>query len=313
MLKARNILFFTASNPGIENAGFLYESKHKIYQDIPEQWLPATFFVQPAEAKECIAKLLAQQQITYPFIAKPDRGERGWMVEKIDNPDQLEQYLGQIKVPFLVQEYIDMPIEMSIFWYRYPNETHGRVTSVVLKDLLTVTGNGQDTLEALIVANERAFLQYQHLKLRWATLWHQTIPDGQKLLLIPIGNHSRGTAFLNRENLINDRLHQVFNNISNQIDGFYYGRYDIRCSSIEDLYAGKNIKILELNGCGAEPSHIYHPGYSIWKAYHTLFTHYRAMYKICIQNHKKGVPYMTFKEGLEIRKQLRRYNRENNR
>ncbi len=306
-------MFFTASNPGIENGGFLFESKHTIFKGIPNQWLPATFLVQPGQAQTTIDALLAQQKISYPFIAKPDRGERGWMVEKIDTPAQLQQYLEVIQVPFLVQEYVDMPIEMGVFWYRYPNQQQGQVSSVVIKALLTVTGNGTSTLEQLVLANDRAYLQYEALQARWASQWHQVVPKGQALLLMPIGNHCRGTAFLNGEGVINSQLHAVFNHISNHIEGFYYGRYDIRCSSIDDLHAGKNIRILELNGCGAEPGHIYQPGYSIFKAYRVLLAHYRAMYKISVMNHQNGTPYMTFKQGLAVRQQMRQYNKANKR
>jgi hypothetical protein len=56
---------------------------------------------------------------------------------------------------------------------------------------------------------------------------------------------------------------------------------------IEDLYEGK-VKIMELNGCGAEPAHIYHPGFPLWKAMGILFTHWKNIFRISMQNHKRG-------------------------
>ncbi|HOZ87200.1 MAG TPA: hypothetical protein PL029_05545, partial [Bacteroidia bacterium] len=55
------------------------------------------------------------------------------------------------------------------------------------------------------------------------------------------------------------------------------GRYDIRCTSIEDLKKGNNFSILELNGSGAEPAHIYDPNFSYLKA-QTVLINYK---KIC--------------------------------
>ncbi len=131
------------------------------------------------------------------------------------------------------------------------------------------------------------------------------LPKGKQLELVSIGNHCLGTAFLDANHLINNQLHDVFDSISKQIDGFYFGRYDLRAGSIEDLYAG-NFKVMELNGCGAEPAHIYQPGSSLFAAWKVLFTHWKTLYLISRQNHKKGVPYLRINEGLAI---YRNFNR----
>jgi len=86
------------------------------------------------------------------------------------------------------------------------------------------------------------------------------------VVLEPIGNHCRGTTFLNANDIIDEKLTKVFDSISNRIPGFYFGRYDLRCSSIEDLKKGKNVRIIELNGAGSEPDNIYHSCASIFSA-----------------------------------------------
>ena len=87
--------------------------------------------------------------------------------------------------------------------------------------------------------------------------------------------------------------------MSKQVDGFFYGRYDLRCASYEALYNGE-MKIMELNGAGAEPAHIYHPGFSIVEAYKVLFNHWKILGQISRANHKKGVEYMTLREAKEV-------------
>jgi hypothetical protein len=82
------------------------------------------------------------------------------------------------------------------------------------------------------------------------------------------------------------KLVSVFDNISHFTDKFYYGRYDIKTTSIEDLKKGKNFQILEFNGCGAEPNHIYDCNMSLRKAYGVILHHWKVLYKISRYNHR---------------------------
>ena len=108
------------------------------------------------------------------------------------------------------------------------------------------------------------------------------------MCLEPIGNHCRGTTFLNGNNLINRELEHVFDQIAGSIEGFYYGRFDVKVSSLDDLYAGKNIKILELNGVSSEPAHIYDPDNTLIKAYRDVLKHMRIIEEIACENHQLG-------------------------
>jgi hypothetical protein len=295
-LRARSIFFFTASNPCILMGGMLGESKFDILQLIPNPYKPRTILVKvPVEADQLI-RILTEKELHFPLIFKPDLGERGFMVKRIYNTGDVHEYLQKIKSDFLVQELIDLPMECGVFYTRFPNEEKGTVTSLVLKEMLTVTGNGIQSLQELILDKPRAKLQWEVLKGVFAYRLPEIIKEGEIVTLVAIGNHCLGTKFLDGENYINEKLSNTFDIISKQIPGFYFGRYDLRCASIEDLYEGK-IKIMELNGCGAEPAHIYQPGYSLFKALGVLFTHWRNLFTVSMQNHKRGVKFVSFKEG----------------
>jgi hypothetical protein len=84
---------------------------------------------------------------------------------------------------------------------------------------------------------------------------------------------------------------------------FYYGRYDIKAASVEDLKAGRNYYILEYNGSGAEPNHIYDAGLSLWEAYREILHHWKMLYEISKYNHQNGFPYWSFKRGKEFLQQ----------
>ena len=96
--------------------------------------------------------------------------------------------------------------------------------------------------------------------------------------------------------LINRELSETFDQISRRVDGFYFGRFDLRCASLEDLYQGR-VKILELNGCGAEPAHIYQPGFSFFEAVSVLLRHWQNIYVIAQQNKLKGHRFLSFQEA----------------
>jgi hypothetical protein len=101
-------------------------------------------------------------------------------------------------------------------------------------------------------------------KLRDKLNLHEILPKGEKKCLVPYGNHNRGTEFLDGQALITEKLEQTFDGILKNIQGFYYGRLDIRYQTFEALEEGRDFSIIELNGAKSEPTHIYDPKHSFW-------------------------------------------------
>jgi len=300
-LKARTMFFFTASNPLMELGGLRNYSKANILKTIDDAYLPKTVYLESEEDRKQVLELLKNAEISFPFVAKPDMGERGNGVRKIDDKDALSTYLQNVSGLIILQEFIEYPLELGVLYYRYPNESSGHVSSVVKKDFLTVTGDGKSTIRQLMEKHERGHLYINNIINIYPQLIDKQPKMGEKVLLEPIGNHSRGTAFLDANHLINDDLVKVFDKISQSIEGFSFGRYDFKVSSLESLYAGKDIKILELNGANSEPAHIYDPQNSLWRAYRDLFKHWAILYRVSTRNHKElGIPYTSWEKGWEI-------------
>ncbi len=304
-LKARSFFFFSASNPAIETGGLLGESKASILDLIDDEFKPKTVFVSQSSTIGEVFKLVKTNKLTFPLIAKPDRGERGWLVEKMERQEALVNYVQSSPGDFLIQEYVDEPLELGVFYYRMPGQTQGVVSSIVQKEFLSIRGNGHDTLETLIHQNERAILQRTALTHEHGYRFQQIPAMGETITLVNIGNHCKGTKFLNANHLITPELTCLFDRISGSIDGFCYGRFDLRCRNVADLYAGRHIKIMELNGAGAEPAHIYQPGFSIREAYRVLFHHWTILYQISRENHRRGVPYMTLNDAIRVWKRIK--------
>ncbi len=307
--KARSFFFFSASNPSIETGGMFFESKWSIFKLLPTEYYPSTVLINKEDGLDVITAKMKTAGIEFPVIAKPDRGERGWCVKKIGSANELACYKKAMRVDFLVQAYVNYPLEFSIFYYRNPNSEHGSLTSVTLKKLLAVTGDGCATIDELIMQNNRSFLQYNRLKQNKQIDFNRILKSGERKVLVPYGNHVLGAMFLDYNHIIDEALIKTFDHISKQIDGFYFGRFDLRCTSIDDLKAGKNIAILELNGAGAEPSHIYDPCFSFFKAQKVIANHYQMMYEAAFMNKQAGVPFMSFKSFKHTRKLEKEYKK----
>jgi len=196
---------------------------------------------------------------------------------------------------------------VSVFYYRYPDQQKGTVSGFIHKELLQVKGNGVSTLKELIQQHPRARFRMEEMEHRHGHRFNRVIAKDEIFYLSYAGNHNRGAHFTNLHKEIDEDIQNVFDELSHYTDKFFYGRYDIKTTSIEDLKKGKNFLILEFNGCGAEPNHIYDCGMSIWKAYGVILTHWKALYRISRYNHKNGVPYWSFKKGWDFLKQSREH------
>lgn len=299
-IKARSLGFFNASNPKIINGGFALESKKEIYDSMPSQYYPDTLLFKAHEAFEDIKNAIEHTSISFPFIIKPDIGLQGLRVEKINSWDSLHRYLQKANYNFLVQECISYPLEIGLFYYRMPNQDKGAISGIVNKEFLIVTGNGINTVQELIEQNPRYALQLAILKKKYGKKLNDVLPKNVKLNLVPFGNHVRGSKFTDVSHRISQKLTQTINDICLQIPDFHFGRLDIMFNSWEDLEQGKNFSIIELNGAGSEPTHIYDPKHSIFFAWKEIIRHYNILYKISTYNHQKGYSYLNLQQSRQL-------------
>ncbi|MDO6431141.1 NRDE family protein [Flavitalea sp. BT771] len=305
--KARSFFFFSTANPSITNAGFLMESKQQIYDLMPEGSYPKTVYCPKRRPVIGIRRTLAEQGLDFPLIAKPDIGQRGMQVSLLRDECDLYVYSARSKVDFLLQEYIDYPQEAGIFYYRYPGEPKGRISGIVGKEMLTITGDGVSTVEALLRKNDRHVLQLPALRAVYGDFLQQIPSPGEERLLVPYGNHSRGAKFLDWSDRITPALEERIDELCRQIPGFYFGRLDVKFESWEELCEGRKFSVIELNGAGSEPTHMYDPRHSLFFAWKEIFRHWRLLYDISRANaRKKGLAQMSTFEGLKM---LRDYNR----
>ncbi|NOU38052.1 MAG: D-alanine--D-alanine ligase [Ferruginibacter sp.] len=305
-LRARNLFFFSASNPSIENAGFLMEKKSDIYDIIPTEYYPKTLLIKEGLSASEIHDQIIAKQFCFPLIVKPDIGGKGRGVKKIENIEDAVRYIKYAQFPMLVQALVDYKNEAGIFYYRYPWQENGKISGIVSKEFLAVIGDGVSTIEQLVMQNERYVLQLNALKKMPEINLQEILEINVEKIMVPFGNHARGAKFIDVSNKITLDLEKSINEICKKIPEFYFGRLDIMYSNWQELVAGKNLSIIELNGAGSEPTHIYDPKHSIFFAWKEIARHLKILYRISVYNHTKNkIPYLSFKNGLKMFKEVK--------
>lgn len=318
-VKAGHPIFYTIANPAILFSGNGTESKFKTLDLLPEPLKPKSFLFSQNDSIEELQKKIAENDFEFPLIAKPDIGFRGYLVKKIDSMGALQNYLQHVDEDVIIQEFIPYENELGIFYHRIPGHKKGCITSVTIKKFIKVIGDGHLTLAELIQKDNRAFL-YANLfqAIHHDKLGH-VLNKGEKMTLSVIGNHSKGTQFINGNHLINEELENFTDKICQQVQGWYYGRLDVKYKSYEQLLKGEDFKIIEVNGIISEPTHIYdatHENASYFKALKSINSHWDIMAKIAQKLHRdQHIPYPSmlayFKNMLWLRahtKKLKKLN-----
>lgn len=264
-------------NPMMEMSGFIGEKKYQIIECLPKEVVPETIlidFTKPIEEQ-------FQWREGRIWIAKPNQGERGFGVRKIASSSELAMYHSSAPRDYILQEYVDLPIEFGVFFVRTPGEPLGRITSLCTKDAITVTGDGVRSVRELCQVNPRFEKQIERLgNILSEGKWDVVPADGEAYHLDVIRNHRRGSCFRDARHLITEEMHEAFQKLLPASLGFNYGRIDLRASSIEEFQAGRGFKILEINGVTSEPGEIYDPKMSLQESMAILRMHWNYVAEI---------------------------------
>jgi hypothetical protein len=170
----------------------------------------------------------------------------------------------------------------------------------VEKEFMSVTGDGVHSIRQLLLKNKRALMYMNSFENIHREFLDIVLPEGEKRIISPFGNHSRGALFLDVSHRTDEELTETIDSICRQIPDFYYGRLDVRYQNWDDLRAGKHFSIIEVNGAGAEPTHIYDPKHSLFFAWKEIVRHWIILNRISRQNRKKGHQYLSLREGIEM-------------
>ena len=234
--------------------------------------------------------LIKEKGLTLPLAAKPDRGYRGAGVNKVDNEQQLLNYIAKLPKNcfFLLQKLASYKPEAGVFYIRYPNQANGNIVSIGIKHNPEVIGDGVSNLEQLIDADPRRLAIRDKYISKHKQNLTKVLAKDQKLELLFSASHAEGSIFTNGNAHITATLTKKIDEIMKGFDQLYYGRLDIKYKDIAALEAGKNLEIIEINGASSEPLHIWDKDTGYFTAMRALIKQYNTLYDIGNMNKQKG-------------------------
>ncbi|MEO1595370.1 MAG: alpha/beta fold hydrolase [Pseudomonadota bacterium] len=280
-LRYRSVSLFTLANPGMPLGGLVGESKSDILERLESSGNVVPFVRVPegerADRLEAVVDFASRAG--WPVVLKPDSGERGRDVRFAQDPAAAGDYLDEHPGPLIVQRKA-AGIEFGVFYIREPGAETGTVFSITRKGQTTVTGDGQRRLSDLILDDDRAVCMSPYFLREHASRLDEVPGAGERVVLNTIGTHSRGSLFTDAGSLNTPALAAEVDRISKHFQGFYLGRYDLMVDSDEALSAGRDLRVIELNGVSSEATHIYDPGLSVWNAWRVTLTQWRTAWRI---------------------------------
>ena len=318
-IRHRGLTVFTCTNPSIPAGGFVGESKSQILSCLPEAFVPRWTAIPDAsthpleERLQAVRDFVLREGLDFPLVIKPDVGERGAGVHITHAWDEVRTALDADNRLMIAQQFAHGS-EFSVFWMKRPSESHGRIFSLTVKHRPKVTGDGRRTLFDLILADPRAvalastYLEENPDAREW-------IPEaGERVALTTVGAHSRGTVFEEGRHLITPQLTAAIADIASRFggrdddvpDGLDFGRFDVITEDEHALAAGRDLRVLEVNGVTSESTNMYDRRYSLFDAWRLLRQQWRICYAIGAERRDAGARPATMFELLRAWREARR-------
>lgn len=298
-LQYRSITLPALANPGINAGGLCGESKNAILAlagSKAHPWIAdyVGFTVSGHVDGNDVARALAAMErsgLQFPVVAKPDMSCNGVGVRVVRDQTQLGAYLAAFPrgIELQLQSLVTYEGEAGVFYIRHPGEKTGRITSITLKYPPVVVGDGRQDIKTLIAADERLNAISSMLLPKLGTRAASIPGLGEKVALVFVGNHCRGSTFKDGLFAATPALNARIDEIMQDLPGVYFSRIDLRYDNLEALREGRDFKIIEFNGSGSEATHIWDPEMTLSRAYKDQFSHYGESFKIGAKIRKTGL------------------------
>ena len=297
-VRYRSLTLPLIANPAIHLSGMVGVSKTDVFKVAGPQanswilpWVEFQVSAKPiAQQTQSVFDLLKAESLGFPIVAKPNIGCRGVGVKLLAGEQDLAFYLEQFPINGTIQfqKLAEWEAEAGVFYVRSPDQRQGEITSLALKYMPYVVGDGKSTLAELIAADPRAG-QLQHLyRDRHSDSWSTVISEGDPYRLIFAASHSRGAVFRDGASYITKELSQKLDKIFDDIPGFHYGRLDIKFRDLDSLMQGESFAIIEINGASSESIHIWDRNAGLRTAIKTLLVQYKTLFSLGEANRKLG-------------------------
>jgi len=218
-------------------------------------------------------------------------------VQLLHDREELRRYLAKYppETRLILQEAVPFEGEAGVLYVRMPGEATGRVMSLTLRYWPHVIGDGVSTVRELIEREPRMAYKArfyrgdnpQHRGLS-AELLERVPADREMVRLSFIGSIRTGGLYRDARASITPAMSERFDAIARSMPEFWFGRFDIRFRSLDELQHGEAFKVIEVNGAGAEAIHMWDPEMPLVEAYRELLHYQSLLFTIGAANRKRG-------------------------
>lgn len=293
-LRYGSISLPSSANPGITSGGMVGDGKLEYFAAMGPLARAATadylgvMNQQGLAAVSVEARMLAAH-LSYPIVAKPDLGWCGYGVRLLASTSELTDYLDTFPQDetFVLQRYLPDPGEAGLFYMRSPEADSGRLIGILLRHYPSVTGNGRDSIAALIARDAR-LRRGTHDAMHQGRYDPDHVPGlGETIRLSTVASTRVGGAYEDGTLHATPELTARVDTIAKDMRVFLVGRFDVRYASLVALRRGE-FTIMEVNGAGSEAVHAWDPKYTIGDVYQIVFAKQRALFRIAAANRAMG-------------------------
>ncbi|MDG6093777.1 D-alanine--D-alanine ligase [Acetobacter sp. AN02] len=290
----RDMSLPTIANPHIPTGGLCGESKSDILAQagqVARQWIAPWTVMRTGRQDGTRARAaMAEAGLSFPVVVKPDIGCNGTGVRLVQADGGLDEVLASFPrdVDLVLQRLIPYEHEAGVFYIRHPQKPRGEISSLTIKLIPSLTGDGRSSVRELLHADPRTGLLTRLYEPRLGDRLETVPAKGEVVPLVFTGNHCKGAVFVNGEADITPELAARIDSIMQDFPEFYFGRIDLKFRSPETLRRGEEFEIIEINGVGAEATHIWDARTTLREAWITQFRHYYEAFVIGAENRRRG-------------------------
>jgi hypothetical protein len=280
------------ANPAMPMGGLPFSPKDQIC-DLFNGVLPYTVVSRKLSLREKLYKAESfAVHYGYPVIVKPNGGHRGIDIHLAEKTSDFEDIFSNQTWDYMLQQYCPYQYEFGVFYCRIPGEKDGSIVSLTQKVIPVLVGDGISTIEKLIDVSDII----NKLAIQEALFDEKDyVPAaGVSVNTLVAASHSRGSMFKDVVYLETPDLLKEINRLCT-IDGFYFGRLDVRSESIEAFQRGE-FEIIEINGATSEMIHIYDSQITLLEGLKVLKKQWSLLFKIAAlcRDRSKSIPFFRF-------------------
>ncbi len=312
-LRYRSLGLPASANPNITAGGLVGEGKHEYFEQMgqiarasvaPYILCKVTASLDPA----ALAQQLAAAQLDFPLVIKPDMGLCGYGVRRVNDFASLCRDIGlyPLGIDLVIQAYLSQEGEAGVFYVRRPDQVKGQILGVALRHFPRVIGDGIRTIAELMAEQSRTAALLTRMD-HQCDIDVQRVPAVAEVVrLSTIGSTRVGSCYTDGAAFVTPALTEAIDRIAQDMPQFYFGRFDLRFDNLAALQAGRDLKIMEVNGAGSEAIDAWDPQHSLWTGFKMILNKQAILFEIADACRQRGYPVMSLRKILRLNRQQQR-------